>query len=81
MTPGRPGSSSASGARAAATAGGVGEGGSLPGEVIDAEEGLVVACGHGAYRILSLQREGRKPLEADAFLRGSPLPQGTRMGP
>jgi methionyl-tRNA formyltransferase len=57
------------------------ERGSLPGEVIDAEEGLVVACGHGAYRILTLQREGRKPLEADAFLRGSPLPQGTRMGP
>ncbi len=57
------------------------ERGHLPGEVLDRDDGLVVACGRGAYRILRLQREGRRPLDAAEFLRGHPLPPGTRMGP
>jgi methionyl-tRNA formyltransferase len=57
------------------------ERGHLPGERLEEAEGLVVACGRGAYRILRLQREGRKPLDTPVFLRGHPLPSGTRMGP
>jgi methionyl-tRNA formyltransferase len=56
--------------------------GPLPGEVIDVgREGIVVACGHNAYRITRLQRQGGKPLEADAFLRGFQLAVGVRLGP
>jgi methionyl-tRNA formyltransferase len=57
------------------------ERGPLPGEVLDGAGGLVVACGRGAYRILRLQRAGRKPLDADTFMRGHALSPGTRMGP
>lgn len=45
-----------------------------PGEVLD--DRLTVACGRGAYRIEKLQREGKKPLSADAFLRGTPVKKG-----
>jgi len=56
--------------------------GPLPGEIIQAgPEGIHVACGHGAYLISRLQREGGKPLDADAFLRGFSLAEGTRFGP
>jgi methionyl-tRNA formyltransferase len=57
------------------------ERGHLPGEVLDREYGLAVACGRGAYRITRLQRAGGKPLDADAFLRGMDIPAATRMGP
>ena len=57
------------------------ERGHLPGEMLDRDDGLVVACGKEAYRILRLQREGRKPLDVIDFLRGSPLAPGTRFGP
>jgi methionyl-tRNA formyltransferase len=57
------------------------ERGHLPGEVLDREDGLVVACGKDALRLARLQREGKRPLEADEFLRGQPLPPGTRFGP
>ena len=50
-----------------------------PGVVID--DVLTVACGDGALRLSRLQREGRKALGADAFLRGLPVPRGTRLGP
>jgi methionyl-tRNA formyltransferase len=37
-----------------------------------------IACGGGgALRLLRLQRPGRAPMEADAFLRGYALPPGT----
>lgn len=56
--------------------------GFLPGEIIDASaEGVSVACGKDAYRITRLQRAGGKPLDSEAFLRGCPLPAGTRLGP
>ncbi|MCU0946261.1 MAG: methionyl-tRNA formyltransferase, partial [Rubritepida sp.] len=41
---------------------------------------LTVACGTGALRLTRLQRPGRAALEAEAFLRGHPLPPGTRLG-
>jgi methionyl-tRNA formyltransferase len=46
-----------------------------PGEVLD--DAACIACGSGALRLLRLQRPGRAPLPADAFLRGYPLPRGT----
>ena len=49
-----------------------------PGEVLD--DALLVACGEGAVRLLKVQREGRGPQEAEAFLNGRPVPAGTRLG-
>jgi methionyl-tRNA formyltransferase len=39
-----------------------------PGAVLD--EGLLVACGEGAVRLLRLQREGKNAQNADEFVRG-----------
>jgi methionyl-tRNA formyltransferase len=41
---------------------------------------LVVACGEGALKLLSVQRAGKAPMAADAFLRGFPLRAGDRLG-
>jgi methionyl-tRNA formyltransferase len=49
-----------------------------PGTVLP---GLVVACGTGALRLLRVQRAGRGPLAAAAFLRGMPIPTGTVLDP
>jgi methionyl-tRNA formyltransferase len=48
-----------------------------PGAALD--DRLTIACGEGAVRILELQRAGRQPLKAAEFLRGTPLPAGTRL--
>jgi methionyl-tRNA formyltransferase len=48
-----------------------------PGEVLS---GLTVACGQGVLRLLTVQRAGRAPMDADAFLRGFPLHAGERLG-
>lgn len=48
------------------------------GEVLD--DGLLIACGEGAVRLLRLQREGRGAQDAGEFLRGTPVPVGTRLG-
>jgi len=48
-----------------------------PGTVLD--DRLTIACGEGALRILELQRAGRQAMKADEFLRGTPLPAGTRV--
>ncbi len=49
----------------------------IPGEILD--DTLTVACGEGALRLRRLQREGRKVMDADAFLRGQAMPPGTRL--
>jgi methionyl-tRNA formyltransferase len=49
-----------------------------PGLVLD--DRLTVACGRDALRLIRLQRPGGKPLEAAPFLRGLPIPPGTRLG-
>jgi methionyl-tRNA formyltransferase len=49
------------------------------GRVLDGE--LTVACGDGAIRLLRLQKAGGKPLAAPEFLRGTPIPPGTRLLP
>ena len=52
-----------------------------PGEVLQADkQRLVVACGQGALRILSLQREGGRRLNAPEFLAGNPVGVGERLG-
>ena len=54
------------------------EGCGAPGEVLD--DGLRVACGQGAVRLLRLQRAGRGAQDAPEFLRGLTLPRGSRLG-
>jgi methionyl-tRNA formyltransferase len=53
------------------------EGQGAPGEMLD--DRLLVACGTGAVRLLRAQREGRSAQDADEFVRGFPLPRGTRL--
>ncbi|MGH6907711.1 MAG: methionyl-tRNA formyltransferase [Aestuariivirga sp.] len=43
------------------------------------DNALTIACGENAVRLLTLQRQGKGPLNADAFLRGFPIPAGTRL--
>ena len=53
-----------------------------PGTVLRADkEGIVVACGPGALRILALQREGARRLAARDFLAGHPLRPGNHFLP
>ncbi len=49
----------------------------LPGEILLAKkDDLVVKTGSGALRLLEVQLEGKKRMEAGAFLRGCPLQAG-----
>ncbi len=50
-----------------------------PGVALD--DALTVACGFGALRLLEIQRAGKAPMPATAFLRGTPVPAGTALGP
>lgn len=52
-----------------------GEGGGAPGTVLD--DNLTIACGAGSVRIVELQRAGKQPMNADEFLRGTPLRAGS----
>ena len=52
-----------------------GEGRGAPGTVLD--DKLTIACGEGAVRLIELQRAGKQPMQADEFLRGTPMPRGT----
>ena len=47
------------------------DGAGEPGALLD--DRLTIACGTGAIRILELQRAGKQPMAAEAFLRGTPL--------
>jgi methionyl-tRNA formyltransferase len=46
-----------------------------PGAVLD--DGLLIACGAGAIRVLTLQREGKGVVSARDFLTGTKIPAGT----
>ena len=48
-----------------------GEGSGAPGTVLD--DRLTIACGEGAVRLLEVQRAGKQPMKAEAFLRGTPV--------
>jgi methionyl-tRNA formyltransferase len=45
-----------------------------PGAVLDGH--LLIACGSGAVRLLTVQREGKAAQDAETFLRGFPLAPG-----
>lgn len=42
------------------------------------DDTLTIACGNGALRIERLQKPGRSMMSAADFLRGQPIPKGTR---
>lgn len=48
-----------------------------PGTLLD--DRLTVACGDGAVRLTRVQRAGKKPMLADAFLRGVELPPSSTL--
>ncbi|HRD27340.1 MAG TPA: hypothetical protein PLO65_03470, partial [Caulobacter sp.] len=43
------------------------------------DDGLLIACGTGAVRLLRAQREGKAAQDAADFLRGFPVPAGTAL--
>lgn len=49
-------------------------GGPRAGEVLG-DGGLVLGCGEGALRLEVVQPPGRRPMAADAYLRGHPVPR------
>lgn len=53
------------------------EGCGSPGTVLDNR--LTVACGEGALRLVRVQRAGRGVMPTEEFLRGHPVPPGTRL--
>jgi methionyl-tRNA formyltransferase len=52
-------------------------GAGAPGEVLD--DALLVACGEGAVRLITVQREGKAVMAARDMLRGSPAAPGLRL--
>jgi methionyl-tRNA formyltransferase len=54
--------------------GGAGE----PGTALD--DGLTIACGTGAIRLMKCSARARAPWLAEQLLRGLPVPAGTRLG-
>ncbi|WP_412068440.1 methionyl-tRNA formyltransferase [Rubrivirga sp. IMCC43871] len=55
------------------------EGGGAPGAVTVDEGRILVACGDGAVEVLELQRQGKRRLDAEAFLNGVDL-DGAQFG-
>jgi methionyl-tRNA formyltransferase len=51
------------------------DGEGAPGTTLD--DRLLIACGEGAVRLLTVQREGKGAQNADVFLNGYPVPAGT----
>jgi methionyl-tRNA formyltransferase len=56
------------------------EGAGAPGAVLRAKKELVVAAGTGAVSLCELQMEGKKAMDAAAFLNGSGVTAGERLG-
>jgi methionyl-tRNA formyltransferase len=56
---------------------GQGQQGISPGTVLD--DRLTIACGEGAVRIMAVQKAGGRPMQAEEFLRGSPLRAGSAL--
>jgi methionyl-tRNA formyltransferase len=51
----------------------MGVGGGAPGTILPE---LTIACGDGAVRLVTVQREGKAAMDAATFLRGAgPLPE------
>ena len=43
------------------------------------DDKLTVACGDGAIRLLQVQRAGKQPMQAEEFLRGTPVKAGAKL--
>jgi methionyl-tRNA formyltransferase len=43
------------------------------------DDDLTVACAYGSIRIVELQKAGGRPMKADEFLRGAPVPSGASL--
>jgi methionyl-tRNA formyltransferase len=65
----------ANGERIKLLAGDIVGGSGRPGEVLD--DGLTIATGAGAIRLLRVQRAGRGAMSAGELVRGFPVPKGT----
>lgn len=52
-------------------------GSGAPGTVLD--DALTIACGHGAVRLVEVQRAGKRPMTASEFLRGFQLAAGASL--
>ncbi len=53
------------------------EGEGAPGTALD--DALTIACGKGAVRLLEVQKAGKQPVSAAAFLQGNKVPAGTKL--
>jgi methionyl-tRNA formyltransferase len=53
------------------------DGNGQPGTAVD--DAGTIACGDGALRLLKLQRPGKTPVAIGDFLRGLPLPRGSKL--
>jgi methionyl-tRNA formyltransferase len=49
----------------------------VPGSVLD--DKLTIACNSGAVRLTQVQRAGKQPMNADDFLRGTPVKAGAKV--
>jgi len=54
-----------------------GDGKGKPGTALD--DRMTIACGDGAVRLTQVQGEGRKAMNAEEFLRGTPVKAGTQL--
>lgn len=55
------------------------EGAGPAGEVLRADDELVIACGEGAVELITLQRAGKRAQDVATFLRGFPLKVGEQL--
>jgi methionyl-tRNA formyltransferase len=55
----------------------LGAGSGAPGTALDGD--LTIACGEGAVRLVEVQREGKKAMSAEEFLRGTAVTKGTQV--
>jgi len=62
------------GARVKALRSTLGSGSGAPGTALDDQ--LTIACGDGAVRLIQVQREGKKAMSAEEFLRGTTVTAG-----
>jgi methionyl-tRNA formyltransferase len=53
----------------------IAEPGDLPPGAVDSEGGLIVGCGEGALRLCILKPAGGRPMDAESYLRGRPVPK------
>ncbi len=52
----------------------------IPGQIVKADkDGFLIQTGNGILKVDSLQLEGKKRMDANAFLRGYPIEEGTRL--